>query len=154
MMSGLPPLVALNPMAKDHVASLIDDLLALDAEEVARQAIEDSALQHADLPNQFSIGPVIADDQGGVGWTNRYASEFSLITGESGSSPFRNAWLAGALVERAGFRRAGPGNRANDGASNRLHPTTWKRCHPSRFHDPGGGRHVLLRLRCTRPRCR
>lgn len=92
----LPPLVALNPMAKDHVARLIDELLALDAEEVARQAVANAALQYADLSNQFSIGLVIADDRGG-GWTNRYASEFSLITGESGSSPFRNAWLAGVL---------------------------------------------------------
>ena len=34
----LPPLVALNPMARDHVAALIDALLGLGAEEVATRA--------------------------------------------------------------------------------------------------------------------
>ena len=42
------------------------------------------------------MGLVVADDLGG-GWTNRYASEFSLITGQGRSSPFRRAWLAGVL---------------------------------------------------------
>lgn len=91
-----PPLVALNPMAKDHVATRIDELLGLDAEEVAIRAADQASLQHTELVKSFSIGLVVADDLGG-GWTNRYASEFFLISGQRRTSPFRQAWLTGVL---------------------------------------------------------
>lgn len=102
----LPPLVALNPMAKEHVAALIDALIGLGAEEVASQAAVEASSQHTDLVQSFSIGLVVADDLGGW-WTNRYASEFSLIAGQGRSSPFRHAWLAGVLwsSEPASVRR-------------------------------------------------
>jgi hypothetical protein len=35
------PLVAMNPMGKDHVPALIDDYLALNAEKIAQDAIND-----------------------------------------------------------------------------------------------------------------
>ncbi|MGH9220976.1 MAG: hypothetical protein ACRD1W_16845, partial [Vicinamibacterales bacterium] len=36
------PLVAMNPMGKDHVPALIDDYLRLDAEGVAEQAVHEA----------------------------------------------------------------------------------------------------------------
>ncbi|WP_406700679.1 hypothetical protein V5E97_17960 [Singulisphaera sp. Ch08] len=92
----LPPLVALNPMAKEHVATLIDALLGLEAEEVASRAADEASSQHGDLVKSFVMGLVVADDVGG-GWTNRYASEFFMITGRGRSTPPKLAWLTGVL---------------------------------------------------------
>ncbi|SIO00380.1 hypothetical protein SAMN05444166_1995 [Singulisphaera sp. GP187] len=91
-----PPLVALNPMAGDDVAVLIDALIDLDTEEVATRAAVEASSQHTELVRCFSMGLVVADDVGG-GWTNRYASEFFLITGRGRSSPFQQSWIAGVL---------------------------------------------------------
>jgi hypothetical protein len=77
------PLVAMNPMGKDHVPGLIDEYLALDAEAIATQAIDAwragalapaTALQTS--PREFQVSLVVSDDLKG-GWTNRWASEFS-----------------------------------------------------------------------------
>ena len=73
----LPPLVAANPMAKDHVALVLDSLLALDAEAVAAQAVADAAAMLPDVPGDYKVGLTIADDSAG-GWTNRYACEYAL----------------------------------------------------------------------------
>ena len=78
------PLVAMNPMGKDHIPALIDEYIALGAEAIAQQAIA-SAGQQANRPTGqrangptggFKIGLVVSDDLKG-GWTNRWASEFS-----------------------------------------------------------------------------
>ena len=37
------PLVAMNPMGKDHVPALIDGYLALDAERIAADAVAEAA---------------------------------------------------------------------------------------------------------------
>lgn len=66
------PLVAMNPMGKEHVAALIDQYIALDAEAVAQQAIRDVT---ADLAREYKVALVVSDDLRG-GWTNRWASEF------------------------------------------------------------------------------
>jgi hypothetical protein len=73
------PLVAMNPMGKDHIPALIDEYIALGAEKIAEQAIDawrataESGTLHA---KQYRVGVVVSDDLKG-GWTNRWASEFS-----------------------------------------------------------------------------
>lgn len=75
------PLVAMNPMGKEHIAALVDQYIALDAEDVANEAIRAFAqdvARSSDHPSDraFKVGIVVSDDLKG-GWTNRWASEFS-----------------------------------------------------------------------------
>jgi hypothetical protein len=72
----LPPLVAANPMAKDHVTALLDVLLALGADDVATRTVAEASSQVADEPGDFKVALVVVDDLMG-GWTNRYAEEFT-----------------------------------------------------------------------------
>src|SRR5207253_228746 len=71
----LPPLVLMNPMAKDHVTALLDELLTLDADGVAAAAAAEASSRMADVPGDFKASLVVADDRMG-GWTNRYAYEY------------------------------------------------------------------------------
>jgi hypothetical protein len=118
------PLVAMNPMGKEHVPALLDQWLALGAEDIAGGAVADAAQQLQDVPGEFQVGLVIADDLKG-GWTNRYAYEFAhrfisrafhrrgwltgmLWTSESASAPAaREAVLMsvyrGAYIEQHGY---------------------------------------------------
>jgi hypothetical protein len=66
----LLPLVALNPMGKEHVAAVLDALLALDAEAVAAQAISDAGRRLAYVAGTLKVGLVVSDDAAG-GWTQR-----------------------------------------------------------------------------------
>jgi hypothetical protein len=75
---NLPPLVAMNPMGKEHLPALLDALLAFDADTVVARAVTEAKPQLADVPGEFKIGLAIADDLRG-GWTNRYSTEFSLL---------------------------------------------------------------------------
>jgi hypothetical protein len=77
---ALPPLGIMNPMGKDHVAALLDALLALDADSVAARALAEATVQVADVPGDFKVALVVADDLMG-GWTNRYDWEFTLRSG-------------------------------------------------------------------------
>ena len=70
------PLVAMNPMAKDHLLPYLDQLLALDADGAAAQATADAEATLLDVPGAFQLATVVSDDLIG-GWTNRTASEFS-----------------------------------------------------------------------------
>lgn len=88
------PLVALNPMARGHVAELVDALIGLDAERVGAEAAGDASARLADVPGDFRIGLVVADDVGG-GWTNRYASEYAWVSGTP--TPAGAGWLAGVV---------------------------------------------------------
>jgi hypothetical protein len=71
----LPPLTTMNPMGKDHVPTALDELLTLDAEGIALQAITEASNHLTGVPGKFKIGLVVADDTGG-GWTDRYTTEF------------------------------------------------------------------------------
>jgi hypothetical protein len=90
----LPPLVLMNPMGKDHVPALLDGLLALEADGVASQAVAEASAQVVDVPGEYKVGLVVADDAAG-GWTNRYTSEFTMRF-ESGQA-LKRGWLAGVL---------------------------------------------------------
>src|SRR5436309_1678639 len=76
----LLPLLAMNPMGKDHVTALLDALLALDADGIGARAAAEVAARLADVPGDFKAGLVVADDLLG-GWTNRYANEFTYRFG-------------------------------------------------------------------------
>ena len=68
------PLVAMNPMGKDHLPPFLDALIEMDADgEAAATSEAQSSLQEA--PGVFKVCLVVSDDLKG-GWTNRYAAEF------------------------------------------------------------------------------
>ena len=85
------PLVAMNPMGKDHVPALIDDYIALGAEEIAEQAVR-SVIAKTDV--SYRVGLVVSDDLKG-GWTNRWTSEFSHRI--EGGAILKRGWVVGLL---------------------------------------------------------
>ena len=85
------PLVAMNPMGKDHVPALIDDYLALGAEEIAEQAVQ-SVRTKSETP--YRVALVVSDDLKG-GWTNRWASEYAHRIEYQAIS--KRGWLVGLL---------------------------------------------------------
>ena len=88
------PIVAMNPMGKDHVPELLDKYLALDADSLAATAIAEVLPQVADAPDELKAALVLADDAKG-GWTNRYFSEFSHCF-QSGPL-LKRGWITGVL---------------------------------------------------------
>ena len=68
------PLVAMNPMGKEHVGAALDALIALGAESIGAAATAEAQRRLAHAPRQLKLGLVLADDAQG-GWTNRYLSE-------------------------------------------------------------------------------
>lgn len=90
----LPPLVAMNPLGRDHVTAVVDALLALDAEAVARDALAQATSRVADVPGEYQLGFAVADDVMG-GWTNRCASEFALLA--ANQATLKRGWLTVVL---------------------------------------------------------
>jgi hypothetical protein len=90
----LPSLAIMNPMGKDHVTALLDALLAMNADAVAAEAVAAASAHVMDVPGEFKIGLVMADDLLG-GWTNRYDYEFTLRFGRgwAGRNGRRPRWL-------------------------------------------------------------
>jgi hypothetical protein len=70
------PLMVFNPMAKSHVAIVLDHLIEVGAETAAREATATAAARLAADPGAYRLGLVLADDSLG-GWTNRYFAEAS-----------------------------------------------------------------------------
>jgi hypothetical protein len=102
----LIPLLAINPMAKDHVTALLDAYLAMDADGIGARVAAEVEVRLADVPGDFKVGLVVADDLMGAG-TNRYNDEFTFRFGpdqfRSGSRPpkrsrwLKDYWLTGVL---------------------------------------------------------
>ncbi len=101
------PLLAMNPMGRDHVTALLDGLLALDGDAAAARAAAEASAELADVPGDFKTALVVADDLMG-GWTNRYANEFDYRfgggrdrspNGTEASLPrwLKHFWLFGVL---------------------------------------------------------
>jgi hypothetical protein len=88
------PLVAMNPMGKEHVPALLDEWLALGADAVAASAVADAETRLPHVPGEFRVALVIADDLKG-GWTNRYTYEFAdrFLT----KPLHRRGWLTGMV---------------------------------------------------------
>jgi hypothetical protein len=82
----LLPLLAMNPMGKDHVTALLDAYLAMDADGIGARVAAEAAARLADVPGDFKVGLVVADDLMGVG-TNRYECEFAGASGPANSIP-------------------------------------------------------------------
>ena len=100
----LPMLIA-NPMAKDHVTALLDDLLALDADGLGARVTAEAAEQLADEPGEFNVTLMVADDLKG-GWTNRAAYEYDYRVGYSPDAkrfwgPIGILWSREPASERA-----------------------------------------------------
>ncbi len=97
----LPPLVGINPMAKDHVTALLDALLALGADAIAARTAAEVSAHLADDPGDFKITLLVYDDWMGT-WTNRCPYEFDLRF-RSGPPPARlprwtkHFWITGVL---------------------------------------------------------
>src|SRR5262249_10507314 len=99
----LVPLLAMNPMGKDHVTALLDALLALDADGVGARAAADASARLAEVPGDFRAAVVVADDLMG-GWTNRYDCEFTFRFGPrplqarlGSKAMLRRLWVTGVL---------------------------------------------------------
>ena len=102
------PLVAMNPMGKDHIPALIDEYLALGAERIAADAVEDVRRATASAvaersetakavslrTKEFKAALVVSDDLKG-GWTNRWASEFGHRI--EGGALLRRGFITGIL---------------------------------------------------------
>ena len=95
----LPPLVMINPMAKDHVTALLDALLTLDADGIAARAVSETSALLGDVPGDFKVTLLVVDDW--MGWTNRAACELDIRFG--GGLPDRlprwtkHFWLTAVL---------------------------------------------------------
>src|SRR5688572_28888553 len=96
------PLVAMNPMGKDHVPALIDEYLALGAEEIAEEAVKQAGV-HAGAATAkavalqtkaYRVALVVSVDLKG-GWTNRWASEYAHRI--EGAAITKRGWLVGIL---------------------------------------------------------
>ncbi len=89
-----PPLVLVNPMARDHASTLLDDWLALDAEGAAERAAVAAAAELTDVRERLAMGLALVDDLGG-GWTHRHATDFS-IRFESAAT-LKRGWVSTVL---------------------------------------------------------
>ncbi len=75
------PLANMNPMGKEHVAELVDNLVAWNAEGVVAKALAEAQNRLDNLGSPLSsvnlkVGLVLTDDLKG-GWTNRYLSDMT-----------------------------------------------------------------------------
>jgi len=84
------PLVAMNPMGKDHVPALLDALIEMDADVIGEAAVAATRDRVADEPGTFKVAVVVSDDAHG-GWTNRYASEFTHRFEEA--ALYKRGWI-------------------------------------------------------------
>ncbi|MFL5807272.1 MAG: hypothetical protein ACJ8CR_36775 [Roseiflexaceae bacterium] len=90
------PITGMNPMGKEHVAALLDELLAAGAEAIAAAAIAVAAARLAHIPGDRDVALVVIDDAQG-GWTNRYFTELAPQLKDATRSATRRA-LRWALV--------------------------------------------------------
>jgi hypothetical protein len=84
------PLVALNPMAKDHVLNVVNQLIAIEAERIARNCVEELLPCFRECPVDYRVGITVVDDIGG-GWTNRYSVEYDAMTNPE---PAKRGWIS------------------------------------------------------------
>jgi hypothetical protein len=96
-----PPLVAINPMARDHVPAMIDALIALDADTIAAQALAEAATDLAEHAGKsaealtFRSSLIVVDDFNRGGWTNRFTTEYEMRMGCHPQG--KRFWVTGIL---------------------------------------------------------
>jgi hypothetical protein len=74
------PIGAANPMGREHCLATAQALLAIDAEAVMMQAIEEARTRLADVNCEARVALNILDDLRG-GWTHRYFNEAGMRFG-------------------------------------------------------------------------
>ncbi|MGH7599302.1 MAG: hypothetical protein ACREOI_23330 [bacterium] len=88
------PLVAMNPMGKDHLPLFLDKLIELNADgEAARATTEVQSVLKVE-PGEYKVCLVVSDDLRG-GWTNRYTTEFDHRFRQK--AYYKRGWIAGIL---------------------------------------------------------
>ncbi len=112
----LPPLLAMNPMGKDHVTALLDAYLAMDADGIGARTAAEAAARLADVPGDFKVGLVVCDDLMGGG-SNRYDLEFAFRIGGAhlsslGSPRARPRWLKDWWLQGVLWSSEAPSERA------------------------------------------
>jgi hypothetical protein len=88
------PLVAMNPMGKDHLPPFLDALIAMDADAAAARAVGEARAALTSEPGAFKVALVVSDDLKG-GWTNRYTSELGHLFEQKAF--YRRGWVAAIL---------------------------------------------------------
>ena len=74
------PIVAVNPMGKEHCLAAVNALIAIDADGVAAAAAREAAARLSEMNASARVYVNLLDDRMG-GWTNRIYSEFGLRYG-------------------------------------------------------------------------
>ncbi len=90
------PLTIFNPMAREHVAGVLDELLAIEADALAREALREAAERLPALPGArtMRVSLVVADDERG-GWTDRYLTDARYRFQDAG--PAKANWMPALL---------------------------------------------------------
>jgi hypothetical protein len=111
----LPLLLAMNPMGKDHVTALLDAYLAMDGDGIGARVAAEVAARLADVPGEFKVGLLVADDLMGGG-TNRYDYEFGIRFGvdysRTGDGPPNSRWVKDYWITGVLWSSESPSERA------------------------------------------
>jgi hypothetical protein len=87
-----PPLITVNPMAKEHALEFVESWIALGAEDVARTVLEEAntRLESVGYSQTVKAGLSVLDDLKG-GWTNRTFNDAAKF--KVGESLEKTGWL-------------------------------------------------------------
>jgi hypothetical protein len=80
------PIQGFNPMSREHVQVVLDELLAAGAEDTLAGLLQEFDASMSGGPQPWKVGLVVADDVHG-GWTNRAFIELERLT-----DPRKVAW--------------------------------------------------------------
>jgi hypothetical protein len=97
---AFPPLGMVNPMAHKHCLEIVNTLLALDADSVAKNVAAEISAKVVDVAGRFPASVVLLDDLKG-GWTNRFSIELTMRQIkppiELTSRQAKRFWITGVL---------------------------------------------------------
>jgi hypothetical protein len=87
-----PPLITVNPMAKEHALEFVESWISLGAEEVARTVLEEANVRLESVPFErtVKVGLSVLDDLKG-GWTNRTFNDAARF--KVGESLEKTGWV-------------------------------------------------------------
>lgn len=88
-----PPMVALNPMGREHVLAAVDRLLTMDAERIMAEALRDAERGLPEPDVTLKAGITILDDIRG-GWTQTELTEAQMFFPEKMAPQGKRPWIA------------------------------------------------------------